>query len=74
MNIQYALAQKFKGKKKYKHWLDYSKGKYNYKLVNEMKIVSSILFLYTPLPIFWSLFDQQGSRWTFQVSTVQFCG
>lgn len=25
-----------------------------------------ILFLYIPLPIFWSLFDQQSSRWTLQ--------
>nr|CAH7727469.1 unnamed protein product [Callosobruchus chinensis] len=33
-----------------------------------MKIVCSILLLYAPLPLFWSLFDQQGSRWTFQAS------
>ena len=26
----------------------------------------SVLFLYLPLPIFWALFDQQGSRWTLQ--------
>lgn len=25
-----------------------------------------VLFLYLPLPIFWSLFDQTGSRWTLQ--------
>lgn len=35
-----------------------------------MKLVFSILILYVPFPIFWSLFDQQGSRWTFQVMIV----
>ncbi|XP_072931128.1 solute carrier family 15 member 2-like [Epargyreus clarus] len=53
------------------HWLDYSIGKYGEKLVRDMKIVFSILYLYLPLPIFWSLFDQQGSRWTFQASRLR---
>lgn len=25
-----------------------------------------VLVLYIPLPIFWALYDQQGSGWTFQ--------
>ena len=29
-----------------------------------------ILFLYLPLPIFWALFDQQGSRWTLQATKM----
>lgn len=29
-----------------------------------------VLFLYLPLPIFWALFDQQGSRWTLQASQM----
>lgn len=41
------------------HWLDYSIEKYGEKLVSDMKIVFSILYLYLPVPIFWSLFDQQ---------------
>ncbi|KAL0852259.1 hypothetical protein ABMA28_000469 [Loxostege sticticalis] len=48
------------------HWLDYASEKYGEKLVADMKIVFSILYLYLPVPIFWSLFDQQGSRWIFQ--------
>lgn len=41
------------------HWLDYATDKYGAKLVADMKIVFSILYLYLPVPIFWSLFDQQ---------------
>jgi len=35
-------------------------------MVNDVKRVNRVLFLYLPLPIFWALFDQQGSRWTLQ--------
>ncbi|CAH1102182.1 unnamed protein product [Psylliodes chrysocephalus] len=64
----YALATKFKERTRSDHWLDKAKGKFNTKLIEDMKVVCAILLLYTPLPIFWSLFDQQGSRWTFQAS------
>ncbi|XP_059059832.1 solute carrier family 15 member 1-like isoform X2 [Achroia grisella] len=53
------------------HWLDYGADKYGEKLIADMKIVFSILYLYLPVPIFWSLFDQQGSRWTFQASRLR---
>lgn len=29
-----------------------------------------VLVLYIPLPIFWSLYDQQGSGWTFQAQRM----
>ncbi|XP_019872597.1 solute carrier family 15 member 2-like [Aethina tumida] len=64
----YALGRKRKSKTKLPHWLDYADGVYNSKLIADMKLVCSMLLLYAPLPIFWSLFDQQGSRWTFQAS------
>lgn len=50
------------------HWLDYAKEKFDWKLIQDMKKVFAIITLFVPLPIFWSLFDQQGSRWTFQAS------
>ncbi|CAG4962285.1 unnamed protein product [Parnassius apollo] len=53
------------------HWLDYAVEDYGEKLVADMKVVLSILYLYLPVPIFWSLFDQQGSRWTFQASRLR---
>ncbi|CAH0716480.1 unnamed protein product, partial [Brenthis ino] len=53
------------------HWLEYSIEKYGEKLVCDMKTVCSIIYLYLPVPFFWSLFDQQGSRWTFQASRLR---
>ncbi|XP_043465232.1 solute carrier family 15 member 1-like [Leptopilina heterotoma] len=53
-----------------KHWLDNSQEKFSQKLISDIKIVLAVLYLYIPLPIFWSLFDQQGSRWTFQASRM----
>lgn len=53
-----------------KNLLDYSIDKYGAELVNDIRILSKILILYLPLPFFWSLFDQQGSRWTFQASKM----
>lgn len=48
------------------HWLYYSEDKYGTKLVEDIKATLKVLVLYTPLPIFWALYDQQGSGWTFQ--------
>uniref|UniRef100_S4RYJ4 Solute carrier family 15 member 1a n=1 Tax=Petromyzon marinus TaxID=7757 RepID=S4RYJ4_PETMA len=52
------------------HWLDWAKGNYNDDLIMEVKMVLRVLFLYIPLPMFWALFDQQGSRWTLQATTM----
>lgn len=39
-------------------------------MVNDTKILLKILVLYLPLPFFWALYDQQGSRWTFQATRM----
>lgn len=51
------------------HWLDYAKPKYG-SLSDDIKSLFRILILYIPLPFFWALFDQQGSRWTFQATRM----
>lgn len=38
--------------------------------MNDVKSVLKILLLFVPLPLFWALFDQQGSRWTFQATRM----
>ncbi|XP_059503511.1 solute carrier family 15 member 2 isoform X2 [Stegostoma tigrinum] len=50
------------------HWLDWAREKYPKHLIEEIKMVTRVLFLYLPLPMFWALFDQQGSRWTLQAA------
>lgn len=52
------------------HWLDYAEPKYGKTLVYDVKCLLKVLVLYVPLPIFWALFDQQGSRWTFQATRM----
>lgn len=52
------------------HWLDYSEEKHGSKLVAETKAVARILVLYLPLPIFWAVYMQQGSRWIFQATRM----
>lgn len=70
--IGHAISRKMKEKKTNPkdHWLDYAVEKHGQKLVNEVKVLLNVLVLYIPLPVFWSLFDQQGSRWTFQATRM----
>ncbi|XP_078083990.1 solute carrier family 15 member 2 [Mustelus asterias] len=55
---------------KREHWLDWAREKYPKQLIKEIKMVTRVLFLYLPLPMFWALFDQQGSRWTLQATRM----
>lgn len=52
------------------HWLDCAKDKYDPILVDDTKVLLRIFLLYLPLPFFWALFDQQGSRWTLQATRM----
>uniref|UniRef100_A0A4W3H066 Solute carrier family 15 member 1b n=1 Tax=Callorhinchus milii TaxID=7868 RepID=A0A4W3H066_CALMI len=55
---------------KREHFLDWAIEKYDEHLIAQIKMVLKVLFLYIPLPMFWALFDQQGSRWTFQATVM----
>ncbi|XP_046387900.1 solute carrier family 15 member 2-like [Ischnura elegans] len=65
MNHAVVNRIKHKGPKK-DHWLDYASDKFDQKLIDDTKSAFKVLALFVPLPFFWALFDQQGSRWTFQ--------
>jgi len=45
-------------------WLDYSDSPAS--MVRDTKYVIQILILFIPIPAFWALFEQQGSRWVLQ--------
>ncbi|XP_046886976.1 solute carrier family 15 member 1b [Hypomesus transpacificus] len=55
---------------KREHWMDWANEKYDKLLIAQVKMLLKVLFLYIPLPMFWALFDQQGSRWTLQATTM----
>ncbi|XP_028249088.1 solute carrier family 15 member 2 [Parambassis ranga] len=71
--ISFAITNRFnssKYKPQRKHWLDWAEEKYSKRLIQEIKMVLRVLVLYIPLPMFWALFDQQGSRWTLQATRM----
>ncbi|XP_039705089.1 solute carrier family 15 member 1 [Pteropus medius] len=72
--IVFAIKNRFKHRStefpKREHWLDWAKEKYDERLIVQIKMVTRVMFLYIPLPMFWALFDQQGSRWTLQATTM----
>ncbi|XP_067117840.1 solute carrier family 15 member 2 [Osmerus mordax] len=71
--IGFAIKSRWRSSKedpKRKHWLDWAEKKYSKRLIQEIKMVLRVLVLYIPLPMFWALFDQQGSRWTLQATRM----
>ncbi|NXS42827.1 S15A1 protein, partial [Balaeniceps rex] len=72
--IGFAIKNRFRHRSKEfpkrEHWLDWASEKYDKLLIAQTKMVLKVLFLYIPLPMFWALFDQQGSRWTLQATTM----
>jgi len=65
-------CQKNEGKT-HEHCLDAAKETYEEELVDEIKFltgVNGILLLFTPIILFWSLFDQTGTTWTYQAKLM----
>ncbi|XP_060069395.1 solute carrier family 15 member 1-like [Ylistrum balloti] len=57
-------------KVKMQHWLDYAEEKFEPDFIEEVKDLLKVLTLFLPLPLFWALSDQQGSRWTLQAAQM----
>ncbi|XP_028835048.1 solute carrier family 15 member 1-like [Denticeps clupeoides] len=72
--IGFALKNRFRHRDSQyparEHWMDWASEKYDKLLIEQVKMVVKVLFLYIPLPMFWALFDQQGSRWTLQATNM----
>ncbi|XP_051841326.1 solute carrier family 15 member 2 [Antechinus flavipes] len=72
--IWFAILNRLKNRSseisKREHWLDWAEEKYPKQLISEVKTLTRVLFLYIPLPMFWALMDQQGSRWTLQATRM----
>ncbi|XP_033843304.1 solute carrier family 15 member 1-like [Periophthalmus magnuspinnatus] len=72
--IGFAIKNRYKHRSKQypkrEHWMDWAEEKYGKLLIAQIKMVLKVLFLYLPLPMFWTLFDQKGSRWTLQATTL----
>ncbi|NWZ62816.1 S15A1 protein, partial [Acrocephalus arundinaceus] len=72
--VGFAIKNRFRHRSKEfpkrEHWLDWASEKYDKRLIAQTKMVLRVLFLYIPLPMFWAVFDQQGSRWTLQATAM----
>lgn len=53
--------------KGFDHWLYGAYGKVPNWLIRDTKYLVRVLVMFSPLPIFWAAYDQQGSKWTLQV-------
>ncbi|XP_045707568.1 solute carrier family 15 member 2 isoform X2 [Phyllostomus hastatus] len=72
--IWFAISNRFKNHSgeipKRQHWLDWAAEKYPKQLIMDVKALTRVLLLYIPLPMFWALLEQQGSRWTLQATRM----
>ncbi|XKL68927.1 hypothetical protein PGB90_006696 [Kerria lacca] len=59
-----------KNSEKKEHWLEYAQDKFSKQQISDIQAVLNVLYLFIPVPLFWALFDQQGSRWTFQATNM----
>jgi len=55
---------------KKEHWLDYAEDEFDSQTLADVKAFCKVLFVLLPLPIYWTLYDQQGSRWTEQAQQL----
>lgn len=65
-----ALTNKIKSADMKSHWLEHADERFSEKLRSDIRGMLRVLLLFVPLPIFWALYDQQGSRWTFQANNM----
>lgn len=65
--INYALKRKRQNRgEKRAHWLDFADDKFSANQIADVKSVLNIFTVFAPLPLFWSLYDQQATRWVLQ--------
>ncbi|GFV50147.1 hypothetical protein TNCV_87801 [Trichonephila clavipes] len=69
--IAYALFKNITnaGEKK-NHWLDHADDKYDEALILDIKSFIGIIWIYLPLPFFWTLYEKQSSVWMQQAEEM----
>jgi dipeptide/tripeptide permease len=53
-----------------KHWLETADDTYSHEIIDGAKIFCNVSFLFSPLILFWTLYEQQGSKWTYQAQQL----
>ncbi|XP_060842005.1 peptide transporter family 1-like isoform X2 [Rhopalosiphum padi] len=52
------------------HWLEYAKEKYTESEISDTKSILDVICVFTAYPVFWSLYELPGSRWTLQATLM----
>ncbi|CAI6368024.1 unnamed protein product [Macrosiphum euphorbiae] len=52
------------------HWMDIATKKYSKTEVSDTKAALEVLYTFIAYPVFWALYEQQGSRWTLQATLM----
>ena len=65
------ILTRFSEKSSYKHWLDPAIPTYGHTFVDDVKALGRVLVIFLPVPIYWTLYDQQGSSWTLQAEQLK---
>ncbi|CAF1448991.1 unnamed protein product [Adineta ricciae] len=52
------------------HWLYHANDRYSADDIEDVRCVLRVFLLFTPIPVFYALFDQSGSRWTYQATLM----
>ncbi|WP_207531726.1 POT family MFS transporter [Desertivirga arenae] len=65
----YALFN-FGKKRKGQHWLDVAKDNFNPEKVEDVKTVYNVLIVFSFIPVFWALWDQNLSEWVLQATKL----
>ena len=65
------LFTRISEKSTYKHWLDPAIPTYGHTFVDDVKALGRVLVIFLPVPIYWTLYDQQGSSWTLQAEQLK---
>ncbi|CAL8070263.1 unnamed protein product [Orchesella dallaii] len=70
--IAYAISNRGNksGNRSSSHWLDSAADKYDASLIADTKGLLRVLVYYLPIPMFFALYEQLGSRWTLQATRM----
>ncbi|UJR26670.1 hypothetical protein I4U23_007987 [Adineta vaga] len=52
------------------HWLYHANDRYSLDDIEDVRAVLRVFVIFTPIPIFYALYDQSGSRWTYQATLM----
>ncbi|GFY68908.1 solute carrier family 15 member 2 [Trichonephila inaurata madagascariensis] len=59
-----------RGREQKNHWLDHADDKYDEALILDIKSFIGIIWIYLPLPFFWTLYEKQSSVWMQQAEEM----